>query len=250
MKERVVKLMSLLLVCTTVAVSATGCGTKAEATDQKLAEADTILVTENAEVENDAMSAEDENAAQEVATTTGENAGDETVGGTITFYTEWIGRLPDEPNTSREYETINEEVTVEDDVIVKQGGAREVGYIKAGTTIKLIEHGINSSSYRVENTSGIGYEYVYVSGDDLLTLADMREFVAKHLDGATRTVIDEPESDMEYIEFTIEKSKKSGVEDFICESLDNDEFSYMDHSVYCVECTKNGDLVDVRVYYK
>lgn len=249
MKKRVVGMMSLLLVCTMVAASATGCGTKAEATDQELAEGDTIIVTENADTENDAISAEDEIAAQEVVTAA-ENAGAETVGGNIIFYTEWIGRLPDEPKTNFEFEEIHEEVTLEDDVIVKQSGGREVGYIKAGTTITLIEDGIKSKSYRVENASGVGYEYVYVSEDDLLTLDDMREFVAKHLDSAPRTVIDEPESDMEYIEFTIEKSKKSGVEDFICESLDNDEFSYMDHNVYCVECTKNGDLVDVRVYFK
>ena len=248
MKRKIMGIIALAAVFAMTMASLTGCGSNAKATDHEVTMGEeTILVTEDESSENIIVDNGDEDADTEtVVAGTEEAAGDETVGGDIVFYTEWIGRFPDEPSTSFEFETIDEEVTVEDDVIVTIGG-REVGYIKGGTTIRLIEHGINSGVYRVENTSGVGYEYVYVTRDDLLTLNDMKEFVAGHLERELSTVIDTPESDMEYIEFTIEKSKRSGVEDYICECLEDINYAY---NTFCVECTKNDKLIDVRVYYK
>lgn len=251
MKRKIMSIIALAAVSAMTMTSLTGCGTKAEATDHEVTMGEeTILVTEDESSENIIVDNGDENAdAETVVAGTEEAAGDETIGGDIVFYTEWIGRFPDEPSTSFEFEPIDEEVTVEDDVIVTIGG-REVGYIKGGTTIRLIEKNITGSIYRVENTSGVGYEYVYITDDDLLTLNDMKEFVARHLEGALTTIVDTPETDMEYIEFTIEKSQRSGVEDFIWESLDNENFSCYDYNTFCVECTKNGELIDCKVYYK
>jgi len=247
MKKKIMSIITLAAVSSMTMASLTGCGTKAEATDQKVTMGEeTIIVSDAESSENIIAGNEGEDTDAETVIAGTEAAGDETVGGDIIFYTEWIGRFPDEPSTDFEFETIDEEVTVEDDVIVTIWG-REVGYIKGGTTIRLIEHGVNSSVYRVENVSGVGYEYVYVTGDDLLTLNDMKELVTSHLESELSTIIDTPDSDMKYIEFTTEKSKRSSVEDYICECLE--EISY-DYNTFCVECTKNDKLVDVRVYYK
>ena len=248
MKRKIMSIIALAAVSAMTMASLTGCGTKAEATGHEVTMGEeTILVTEDESSENIIVDNGDEDADTEtVVAGTEEAAGDETVGGDIVFYTEWIGRFHDEPSTSFEFETIDEEVTVEDDVIVTIGG-REVGYIKGGTTIRLIEHGINSGVYRVENTSGVGYKYVYITSDDLLTLNDMKELVIRHLGNELSTIIEVPNPDMEYIEFTIKKSDSSGVEDYICECLEAINYDY---NTFCVECTKNDKLVDVRVYYK
>lgn len=244
------KIMSIIASAMTM-TSLTGCGTKAEATDHEVTMGEeTILITEDESSENIIVDNGDENAdAETVVAGTEEEAGDETIGGDIVFYTEWIGKFSDKPSENFEFEAIDEEATVEDDVIVCQAGGREVGYIKGGTTIRLIEKAINSGVYRVENVSGVGYEYVYITDDDLLTLNDMKEFIIIRIDD-NHTILDTPEPDMEYIEFTIEKSQRSGVEDFICECLENENFNIYDYNTFCVECTKNGKLIDCRVYYK
>lgn len=249
MKKKIMGIATLAAVSAMTMAALTGCGAKAEATDQEVIMGEeTILVTDEESSEDIADNGE-ETADTETVVAETETVGDETVGGDIIFYTEWIGRLSDRPSENFEFEAIDEEATVEDDVIVCQAGGREVGYIKGGTTIRLIEKAVNSGVYRVENVSGVGYEYVYITDDDLLTLNDMKEFVVRHLKGALTTIIDEPENDMEYIEFTIEKSQRSGVEDFIWESLNNDNFNCYDYNTFCVECTKNGKLIDCRVYY-
>lgn len=252
MKRKIMSIIALAAVSAMTMASLTGCGSNAKATDHEVTMGEeTILVTEDESSENIIVDNGDEDAdAETVVAGTEEAAGDETVGDDIIFYTEWIGKFSDKPSENFEFEAIDEEATVEDDVIVCQAGGREVGYIKGGTTIRLIEKAINSGVYRVENVSGVGYEYVYITDDDLLTLNDMKEFVARHLEGALTTIVDTPETDMEYIEFTIEKSQRSGVEDFIWESLDNENFSCYDYNTFCVECTKNGELIDCKVYYK
>lgn len=251
MKRKIMSIIALAAVSAMTMASLTGCGSNAKATDHEVTMGEeTILVTEDESSENIIVDNGDEDAdAETVVAGTEEAAGDETVGDDIIFYTEWIGKFSDKPSENFEFEAIDEEATVEDDVIVCQAGGREVGYIKGGTTIRLIEKAINSGVYRVENVSGVGYEYVYITDDDLLTLNDMKEFIIIRIDD-NHTILDTPEPDMEYIEFTIEKSQRSGVEDFICECLENENFNIYDYNTFCVECTKNGKLIDCRVYYK
>lgn len=251
MKRKIMSIIALAAVSAMTMASLTGCGSNAKATDHEVTMGEeTILVTKDESSENTIVDNGDEDADTEtVVAGTEEAAGDETIGGDIVFYTEWIGKFSDKPSENFEFEAIDEEATVEDDVIVCQAGGREVGYIKGGTTIRLIEKAINSGVYRVENVSGVGYEYVYITDDDLLTLNDMKEFIIIRIDD-NHTILDTPEPDMEYIEFTIEKSQRSGVEDFICECLENENFNIYDYNTFCVECTKNGKLIDCRVYYK
>lgn len=232
MKRKTVEKFIIILAAGMLVTSSTGCGTKASATDAEvpIQEETVIVAQEDADTESD---------DQTIMET-------ETVGSGIVFYTEWIGQFSDEPSTDFEFEPIDKEVTIEDNIAVEIGGG-VVGYIEGGTAIRLIEHGINSSVYRVENLNNVGYEYIYVTEDDLLTLDDMKEFVALHFNEELSTVIDTPEGDMEYIEFTIEKSKRSGVEDYIWECIKDIESSYR---TFCVECTKNDGLIDVKVYYK
>ena len=223
-----------ILVAGLIAVSLTGCGTQAKATNADVpVQEETVVVAQDVNME---------------AETVAKTADDEMVGDdSFVFYTKYIGKFVDEPLDTFEFETIDEKATIEDDVLIERGD-QIVGYIKGGATVRLIEHGIDSFVYRVENTSGVGYEYIYVTEDAFLTVDDMKEFVVEHLNVEKSTITDTPDADMEYIEFTIERSYRSGVEDYIIECIKDIRDTY---NTFCVECTKNEQkLIDVKVYYK
>jgi len=242
MKRKTVERFAVALAAGMLATFSTGCGARASATDAEVPlQEETVIVTqESTDMESDdGIIVETERVDE---TTDDELVGDDN----FVFYAEYIGKFVDEPLDTFNFETIDKEVTIEDDFFIEKGDVI-VGYIKGGSTIKLIEHGIDTSVYRVENSSGVGYKYIYLTEDAFMTLDDMKEFISKHLRTEISTVIDTPEAGMKYIEFTVEKSMSSGVEDYICECLEDIQYTY---NTFCVECTKNDDMVDVRVYYK
>lgn len=238
-------------------LSLTGCGKDAKATNANIESEETIIVAENDSSEN--VITEDEVIINEE--TSGESASD-TENDTFVFYPEFIGNISDEPYTSYEFEDYEEVVTVEYDTPI--GAETEVGYIKAGSTIKLIEKTENDYMYRVENNTGIGFEYIYVLKNDLLTKNDMEEFIISNfIEYLNPTFLDEPEEDMECVEFDVERMTSSGTWDVIAEALDNGDFSVSDYTTFCVVCTDSDViseyktnmespryLVNCKVYYK
>lgn len=200
MRKKIVSIMALSLVVVMGAASLTGCGARASATDAEVPlQEETVIVTQKSvDTESDDDIIADTEHVDE--TTDDELVGDDN----FVFYAKYIGKFVDEPLDTFNFETIDKEVTIEDDFLIEKGDVI-VGYIKGGSTIKLIEHGIDTSVYRVENSSGVGYKYIYLTEDAFMTLDDMKEFVSKHLRTEISTVIDTPDAGMEYIEFTAKK---------------------------------------------
>lgn len=250
--KKEIRFLALILALTLVGAALTGCGTTAKATFSQLEDEETIIVTDEDTTEDEGVlvhfEVQDE---EEVVQNTQEDS-------PFVFFEEYIGNFPDEPFDEYELENCDEEVTVDWEVPIDIGG-KEVGYIKAGESVHLIKTNEYGSVYRVENNTGYGFEYIYASRNNLLTLDDMKELVLSHINYLSPTLLDTPDSDMEYIEFSVERGLNSGVEDEIISSLNTIELS--DYDTFCVICTLSEDvseytdrvpcyLVDCKVYYK
>ena len=250
MKKKFISVMALLLVGAMLSVSLTGCGTEARATGQDLPSMDeeTIIVT-NDETTGDDIIVTDNEVQEEV-----QNTQDSP----FVFFEEYIGNFPDEPFDEYELENCDEEVTVDWEVPIDIGG-KEVGYIKAGETVHLIKTNEYGTVYRVENNTNYGFKYIYASRDNLLTLEDMKNQIMDYFEGMEVLFLDNPDSDMKYIEFSVERSLSSGSQDIIWENLKTIGLS--EHDTFCVVCTISEEisewtdrvpryLVDCKVYYK
>lgn len=262
MKKKLLGIMPLAIVSSMMMVSLTGCGTRAKAAEQEVAGEETIIVTDDESSEDTIVNTEDEIAEpEEVVVDATATDGD------IVLYDE-IGEYPDYLISDFTFELMEKkQVDAVDDIPVYSEEGIKVGHVKGGVTIVLTEHGINSRWYRFENPlKDTDYQYLYMFEDDipideseLLTSAEVKEWIIEHIsnrDYAIPVFLDDPDSDMEYIEFSIERQGNYGDaglkinQVLFSHGFDVGDFTASDYSTFCVECTENGMNVDCRVYYK
>lgn len=258
------KVLVVTLTASMLVASLTGCGTEVKATDQEvIVDEETIIVSEG----------DDSISLEEGDTTNTENADDiitedtATKDGAIVFYDK-VGKDPDYLLSEVSYESMEEKVVnAVDDIPVYSEEGIKVGFVKGGSTVILTEHGINSRWFRFENPmGGTDYNYLCMLDDDipidegeLLTSDEVREWIIERInnrDFAIPTFLDEPDSDMQYVEFSIDRQKEYPNATWIINQVlfshgfDVGDFTSSDYSTFCVECTKNDMNIDCKIYYK
>lgn len=163
-------------------------------------------------------------------------------------------------------EGIPEEVTieltnVEADIPLYSGEGRLCGHLNKGGSIEITEHcSVATAWYRFPNPiEGTEYDYLYVLGYETLMASDEKELIEDVLRSAGDTIkiLDVLDSDMECREFSIEREKYHKVSNY----LFRDDFLYfeendglrndgLNYKTFYVECARNGDYFDCKVYYK
>lgn len=277
MKKKMIIIMSAGVL---MAASLTGCGTKAEATDniivgeENLDSEEKIVVSDaenNETIDNEviedevASNAESTEVEGAIIATDKDVEQSNTTDKDVVFYDKT--GYSEYDFTDVDYEDAAKTVTFEQDTSVYSDEGVEIGYIKGGSTINITEHLINSRWYRFENpVNGTDYDYLYVIEDDfpideseLLTSDEVKEWIIEDLNNYSFVIpvfLDEPDSDMEYVEFSIDRQGNRGDAGLkinqVLFPMESDVISsdYGDYSTYYVECTENDMNVDCRVYYK
>lgn len=150
-------------------------------------------------------------------------------------------------------EGIGEEVNivlenVEDDVPLYSGEGRLCGYLKKGGSIEITEHcSVMTAWYRFKNPiEGTGYDYLYVKEFETVMSSDIKAYIEEVLTRDDRAkVLDAPEADMECYEFSVPREDYHDLN-----FLYSDEFDATQYRTFYIECTRNGDFFDYKVYYK
>lgn len=159
-------------------------------------------------------------------------------------------------------EEVSIELTnVEADIPLYSGEGRLCGHLNKGGSIEITEHcSVATAWYRFPNPiEGTEYDYLYVLRYETLMASDEKGLIEDVLRSAGDTIkiLDAPDSDMGCYEFSILREKYHKVSDY----LFNDDFLYyVDiegisnggwiYRTFYVECIRNGDYFDCRVYYK
>lgn len=158
-------------------------------------------------------------------------------------------------------EGIPEEVTieltnVEADIPLFSGDGRLCGHLNKGGNIVVTEHcTVMTAWYRFPNPiEGTEYDYLYLHRYETVMSNDEKELIEDVLRSAGDTIeiLDVLDSDMKCHEFSILRTEYHKVSSY----LFNDDFLYWQDnnkwscSTFYVECTRNGDYFDCKVYYK
>lgn len=161
-------------------------------------------------------------------------------------------------------EGIPEEVSivltnVEADIPLYSWDGRLCGHLNQGGSIEITEHcSVATAWYRFPNPiEGTEYEHLYVLRYETVMSSDEKESIEKILreaDYLERTeLLDAPDADMECYEFSIAREKyfdagnllhKYGLLEY------NQDLNRLVYNTFYVECTRNGDYFDCKVYYK
>ena len=261
MKKKILGAMSVVLATSMLAASLTGCGKQVKATDQEVAGEETIIVTDDESYEDTTV-----NTENEITETYEDNTSAVETDGEIVFYDK-VGN-PKYGISAFTFEAMEERaVTAVDEIPVYSEEGIKVGYVKSGATVILTEHGINSAWYRFENPiNNTDYDYLCMLDDDipideneLLTADEVKEWIVEGInnrDFAPPVFLDTPDSDMEYVDFSIDRQAEYPDAAWIIDEVlyfngfDVGDFSSGDYSTFCVECTKNDMNIDCRIYYK
>ncbi|GFI68762.1 hypothetical protein IMSAG249_00580 [Lachnospiraceae bacterium] len=257
------KALAVTLIASLLAASLTGCGTEVKATDQEvIMDEETIVVSEG-----DSSISLEEGDSTDTESTNDIVAEDVVAaGGDIVFY----DKVGDSEYgiSAFSFESIEEKVVnAVDDISVYSEEGIKVGFVKGGATVILTEHGINSRWYRFENPmDGTSYNYLCMLDDDipideseLLTSDEVREWIIESIsnrDFAIPTFLDGPDSDMQYVEFSIDRQENYGGAGWKIDQVlfshgfDVGDFTSSDYSTFYVECTKNDMNIDCKIYYK
>ncbi len=156
-------------------------------------------------------------------------------------------------------EEINVVLTdVEADIPLFSSDGRLCGHLNKGGSIVVTEHcSVATAWYRFPNPiEGTEYDYLYLLRYETVMSSDEKESIEKILreaDYLERTeLLDAPDADMECYEFSIAREKYSRISDFLfCdEFLHYGDFDTLNYLTFYVECTRNGDYFDCKVYYK
>lgn len=263
MRKKILGIIAVTLTASVMAVSLTGCGTKAKATDQEVVmEEEPIIVTEEEDSEDVTIETADEiTETEEVVADDG--GADAEIDGDILFYDE-IGKYPDYLLSDVSYEAMDEKaVTAVDDIPVYSGEGFKVGHIKSGATIVLTEHGINTRWYRFENpVSGTNYDFLCVIDDDLpkeeiplLSAEEVREAIIEAMlnrGDELPAILDAPTDDMEVYECRIlRENDPASFTTRRMKAIENeDTFQIGNYMTYYVECEEDGEFAICRIYYK
>lgn len=270
-KRKIMSIIALSLVVAMGAVSLTGCGTQAKATDVTVDDGDTIIVDEEdleTEVENET---ESEIATDEITSTEvlgGDESASDFAGAedeSIVLYAE-KGTQDYCPLDEKNYESSNDTVTATEDIPLYDGDGYAVGYIKNGSNIIIDEIGTEVAWARFENPiKGTDYDYLYVLKDYIdvssanqftVTASDVKQKIIDNitaLEVTDYTFIDTPTSDMEVFEFRIESAFEDEI-DFnywYGQSTNDGNLALSNYMTYCIECEKDTDgWISCKVYYK
>lgn len=259
MKKKILGIMAVTLTASVMAASFTGCGTKAEATDQEvIMNEEPIIVTDEEDSNDVTTETEDEITETEEVITD-----DDEIDGDIVFYDE-IGKYPDYLLSDVSYEPMEDKaVTAVNDIPVYSEEGIKVGHVKSGAAVVLTEHGINTRWYRFENpVSGVDYDYLCVLDDDLpkeeiplLSAEEVKAAIIADMMNVTYelpTILDVPTDDMEVYECRILRTDIPG--DFglrIVKAFNEDDtFQVGNYMTYYVECEEDGEFAICRLYYK
>ncbi len=244
-----------------IIVSLVGCGKQVKATDQEVAGEETIIVTDDESYEDTTV-----NTENEITETYEDNTSAVETDGEIVFYDK-IGD-PEYGISAFTFEPQEEKaVTAVDEIPIYSEEGIKVGYVKSGATVILTEHGINSRWYRFENPiNNTDYDYLCMLDDDipideneLLTADEVKEWIVERInnrDFAAPVFLDAPDSDMEYVDFSIDRQADYPDATWIINEVlffngfDVGDFFSGDYGTFCVECTKNDMNIDCRIYYK
>lgn len=270
MRKKFIRTMAVTITASMMAASFAGCGTEAKATDQEVPmEEETIIATDDEPLDDVDATAEDDTAGTEEEVAGGEETKDETDSedSDIVFYDE-IGKYPDYLLSEVAYEPMEEKaVTAVDDIDVYSEEGFKVGCVKSGATVTLTEHGINSTWYRFENpVAGTDYNYLCMLDDDipineseLLKADEVKGWIIERISNRNfdpPKYLDTPDSDMEYVEFSIDRQKEYPDAGWIIDQVlfshgfDVGDFASSDYVTFCVECTENEMDIECKVYYK
>lgn len=263
MRKKILGIIAVTLTASVMAVSLTGCGTKAKATEQEVVmEDEPIIVTDEEDSEDVTIETADEiTETEEVVADDGE--ADAEIDGDILFYDE-IGKYPDYLLSDVAYETMEEKaVTAVDDIPVYSEEGFKVGHIKSGVAVVLTEHGINTRWYRFENpVSGTNYDFLCVIDDDLpkeeiplLSAEEVREAIIEAMlnrGDELPAILDAPTDDMEVYECRIlRENDPASFTTRRMKAIENeDTFQIGNYMTYYVECEEDGEFAICRIYYK
>lgn len=266
MKKKILSIIALSLVMAMMAVSLTGCGTEAKATDQEVAEdGDTIIVTDDEEtVINTEEVAETEVVEEETTEEKTAFAGAEN--DEIVLYSEIAEYGEYMPMKDEAFETESNTVVAYEDIPVYNGDGVEVGYIKNGSTVTLTESATEYYWARFENPiKEAEYDYLYMLKDyivetqrvaNILSADEVKQIISDNISEtfAESTIISSPTSEMEVCEFIVTNDNNKLYE--IHHTLDEELFmgsdAYM-YKTFYVECTEDEDgepYIHCKVYFK
>ena len=157
-------------------------------------------------------------------------------------------------------EEVSIELTnVEADIPLYSVDGRLCGHLNKGGSIEITEHcTVATAWYRFPNPiEGTEHEYLYVLRYETIMSGDEKESIEKILreaDHLERTeLLDAPDADMECYEFSIAREKYFDVGNMLYEYglLEYDRsLNRLVHNTFYVECNRNGDYFDCKVYYK
>lgn len=147
---------------------------------------------------------------------------------------------------------------VEADIPLYSGDGRLCGHLNKGGNIVVTEHcTVATAWYRFENPiEGTEYDYLYLLRYEMVMSNDEKENIEEILreeDYSERIVfLDAPDADMDCYEFSIARDDYFDIGLFLIngEFLQRDEFNNLKYLTFYVECTRNRDYFDCKVYYK
>lgn len=267
MRKKIVGIIVVTLTASMLSVSLTGCGTEAKATNQDMAEGDTIIVADQEETEEIIVRSDDEiTEVEEVVVSDaeeGETATD-TENDEIVLYAE-IGEQKYLFPSEKTYTETCGTITAREDIPVYNGDGYDIGYIKSGSVVSITESAEEVAWSRFENPlKGTDYDYLYVLSDYVVAdgstiSADemVNEIIAEISQYAVETPVflDAPTSDMEVHEFRVTNSKEKSWKDGLFRELISisDSIQADHYKTLYIECEEDEDgepYILCRVYYK
>lgn len=273
MKKKILGIMAVTLTTSMLAVSLTGCGTAARATDQEIVGEETIIVTNDDTSEEATVSAEDEiTETEEVAAD--EEAVEKDIPGTdfgyVFIYDKIVGEPCDVDFDSFAVMNVPKEYTFNHDTNVYYTDGNLAGYIKEGYSVEFNNRnddwlrftpkleGVNIPTLIVrvddilENTDGEVEEIYKLSPEEVEKMI-MENISARDI---APVFLDAPDSDMKTREFTLwNKRDELRTREDIAKALHSteigsDDFNVGDYLTFYIECTGDEEKVDCIVYYK
>lgn len=260
MKKKMIRIAALSMACTMMAASLSGCGARAEATNQEIENGETIIVTENntpSDSEDEITSTEiiggNDEAPAEFASAENED---------IVLYAE-IGTAQYIGQENEIFESIDVAFAAAEDIPLFNGRGQEVGYLKEGGYVAVTESVPTNNWARFENPiAGTDYDYLYINKKNfpdedvvIVTAEDLKQKIVEQMNNRAYelpVILEEPAADMEVFEFRMEKEYMDDLEVnyWIRQCCEDGQFSLYNYMTYYVECQDDGDGIICKVYYK
>lgn len=252
MKKRIV----IALVTGLMMVSFTGCGTKAESTDQEASE------SSSAETEADDEITNEEVVGEDAETSDFAGAEDEN----IVLYAE-AGKQEYIPLSDSEYyEEDKTFVSETEEMYLYNGEGRKVGYVKTGHPIIATEQAKDIAWSRFKNpVDGTDYDYLYILNDyfiestklhlDAVSMKQgIEDYIKQYgLEEIEYTFLNEKASDMELFECRMDSVYDDEIEYtyWIGQQIYSEEFRPTNYETLYIECEEDTDgWIICRIYYK